>query len=113
MVGMPAFDQSVESVILDLPPLVTEADSPLRQLNGKEETQTLCGSCGSSLLGRVVADQSNRSRFDRVMGLSRARRSFLSAPKLTLCETSPRSEDRLQNYPAVRDERHEETQHAA
>jgi hypothetical protein len=34
-------------------------------------------------------------------------------PKHTLCETARRSEDRLQDHPAVRDERHEETQHAA
>jgi hypothetical protein len=33
--------------------------------------------------------------------------------KRTLCETARRSEDRLQDYPAVHDERHEETQHAA
>ena len=33
--------------------------------------------------------------------------------KLTLRETAHRLEDRLQDHPAVRDERHEETQHAA
>ena len=31
-------------------------------------------------------------------------------PKLTLCETARRSEDRLQDHPAGRDERHEETE---
>jgi hypothetical protein len=31
----------------------------------------------------------------------------------TLCETARPSEDRLQDHPAVRDERHEETQPAA
>ena len=31
----------------------------------------------------------------------------------TLCETARRSEDRLQNHPAIRDERQEEAQHAA
>jgi len=31
----------------------------------------------------------------------------------TLCETARRAEDRLQNHPAIRDERHEEAQHAA
>ena len=31
----------------------------------------------------------------------------------TLCETARRSEDRLQKYPAIRDERHEEAQDAA
>jgi hypothetical protein len=35
-----------------------------------------------------------------------------SVAQTTLCETA-RSEDRLQHNPAVRDERHEETQHAA
>jgi hypothetical protein len=32
---------------------------------------------------------------------------------LTLCKTARRSEDRLQDHPAVHDERHEETQHGA
>lgn len=31
----------------------------------------------------------------------------------TLCEMARRSEDRLQNHPAIRDERHEEAQQAA
>ncbi len=33
--------------------------------------------------------------------------------KPPLCETARRSEDRLQDHPAVHDEGHEETQHAA
>jgi hypothetical protein len=33
--------------------------------------------------------------------------------KFILCETGRRSGDRVQNHPAIRDERHEETQHAA
>jgi hypothetical protein len=34
-------------------------------------------------------------------------------PKPTLGETARRSEDQLQNHPAIRDERHQEAQHTA
>ena len=39
--------------------------------------------------------------------------AFCRVAQGTLCETARRSEDRLQDHAAVRDERHEETQHAA
>src|ERR1700683_2216456 len=39
--------------------------------------------------------------------------NLLETAKGILCETARHSEDWLQNHPAVRDERHEEAQHAA
>ena len=38
--------------------------------------------------------------------------AFCRVAQGTLCETARRSEDRLQDHAAVRDERHEEAQHA-
>ena len=52
-----------------------------------------------------------RLNYEIPKGLISLPRRFVAKP--TLCETARRSEDRLQDHPAVRDERHEETQHAA
>lgn len=61
-------------------------------------------------------NESNRERVsekDPFSAVNQLNIRIGAASKLTLCETTRRSEGRLRDNPAVRDERHEGTQHAA
>jgi hypothetical protein len=80
----------------------------------------------SNRLNSVSNSSAARLRIDSRWAVSLSQRMILfqnllqtvvqqpdAVAQRTLCETARGSEDRLQDDPAVRDERHEEAQHAA
>jgi hypothetical protein len=68
---------------------------------------------GSPSLDFGVPTAARYYALKRILSLRRPQRKVKIVSQRTRSETTRHSEDRLQDHPSVRDERHDEPQHAA